>query len=74
MNDKPCFFQSGEAETVKAAAHVLLGLTAMTCFAYNATAFARRSSEKRHLALNAVLYGALVCYEATLIRHHWSER
>jgi hypothetical protein len=54
-------FDAGSCEELKLTAHASLGLLAGLCLAYNVTAFIRRG--ERHLAVNAVVYGALVAYE-----------
>jgi hypothetical protein len=55
-------------ERTKAAAHVGLGLFAAVCCGYNIAAFILR--KEKHLARNAVVYGALVALEAMQVRHH----
>ena len=67
-------FQSGSAETAKATAHLALGACAALCFTYNVCAYFCRTAHRRHLAINAVVYGALVAYEIRVIHHHWRAR
>lgn len=62
------FCQSGAAEPAKAATHAALGLLAGGCFVYNFTAWILR--RERHLAFNAVIYGALTLLEWKQVRHH----
>lgn len=62
------FCQSGKCETTKAVIHGALGVLSAGCFAYNLAAFAWR--RKRHLAFNAVVYGALLALEVKQVRHH----
>ncbi len=64
----PRVLQNGSCERLKAAAHgVALG-TALVCGAYNLAAWLVR--RQRHLAINAVLYGAAVVWEVGHVRHH----
>lgn len=65
------FCRSGEAERLKGAVHVGLLLLGAAALAYNAAAWAYR--KERHLAVNAVLYGALVWVEVQHVRHHLAE-
>ena len=59
---------AGRYEPLKAAVHgVVLG-TAAVCAAYNIAAWLAR--RKRHLAVNAGLYSALVVWEWIHVRHH----
>lgn len=62
------FCRSGTAEKLKAATHAGMLVLASTCLAYNATAWCFR--RERHLAGNAVVYGALVWLEVQHVRHH----
>lgn len=61
-------FHSGSCEPLKAATHGALGLLALVALGYNAIAFTLR--REKHLAVNVVLYGALVGIEARKISHH----
>lgn len=65
-------FQSGSHEPLKLAVHGSLGALAGVCLAYNAVAFLLR--RERHLAVNVVLYGALVAIESRKVRHHMESR
>ena len=60
--------QCGECETLKAGVHgsalALLALMGL----YNAAAWLKRRDA--HLALNAVVYGALVAWEQKHVAHH----
>lgn len=62
------FLRSGECERVKADVHAALGLLALGAFVYNAGAFCLR--RKSHLAVNAVVYGALIAFELSHVAHH----
>jgi len=60
--------QCGNCEPLKASVHgAVMGLAAL-CAAYNFAAWLTR--QQRHLALNTMLYGAVVAWEATHVRHH----
>lgn len=61
-------FDSGDREGLKLSVHGALGLLALTCLGYNAIAFCRRGEQ--HLAVNAVLYAALVALEVRKVQHH----
>jgi hypothetical protein len=58
----------GQCEPLKASVHGLLLITAAVCAAYNAAAWLRR--REPHLAVNAVLYSAAVCWEARHVQGH----
>ena len=60
--------QPGQHEPLKAAAHGAMGVLAVIFAAYNGAAWWRRRSP--HLAVNAVLYSALILLEAKHIRQH----
>lgn len=60
--------QSGNSEPLKAAVHGLALGTAALCGAYNLAAWLVR--RQKHLAINAVMYGAVVIWEFTHVRHH----
>lgn len=62
------FLESGSCEGVKGAFHATLGLLALGAFGYNVLAFVQRRDA--HLALNTVLYGAIVAIEVTKVQHH----
>jgi len=62
----------GNCERLKAGIHgVALG-TAALCCAYNLSAWLVR--RQKHLAINTLLYGAAVVWEATHVRHHLAAR
>jgi hypothetical protein len=59
---------SGRCEPLKAGVHGVLLVTAAVCAAYNAAAWLRR--RQRHLAINTVIYTAVVLLERSHIAHH----
>jgi hypothetical protein len=61
----------GNCEELKLGVHVLaLGVAAL-CGAYNAAAWLSR--RERHLAINTVLYAALIAFEHQHVTHHIAE-
>jgi hypothetical protein len=63
--------QCGKCEPLKLGVHGLaLGLAAL-CGAYNAAAWLSR--REQHLAVNAVLYAALIAFEQRHVAHHIAE-
>ena len=68
----PQVLYSGHCELFKAAVHGLALGTAALCVGYNLAAWLCR--RERHLAINAVVYGAAVLWEREHIRHHWTAR
>jgi hypothetical protein len=60
--------QCGNCEPLKAGVHALVLATAAVCALYNLAAWVTR--RQTHLAVNTVLYGTLVAWEATHVRHH----
>jgi hypothetical protein len=60
--------QAGELEEVKAGVHVVLGVLAAVCTAYNAAAWLYR--RESHLAVNAVAYGLLTALEVAQVDRH----
>jgi hypothetical protein len=60
----------GNCERLKAGVHGLALATAALCGAYNLAAWSVR--RQRHLAINAVLYSAVVFWESKHVRHHLS--
>ena len=58
----------GSCEPLKAAVHAVALATVSVCAAYNAAAWLKR--RQRHLAINAIVYGAAVWWEHTHVRHH----
>ena len=63
-----CLFDPGDSEHFKGGFHAVLGLLALGACGYNAIAFARR--KEAHLAVNMILYGAIVALEVTHVNHH----
>ena len=61
----------GNCEELKLGVHaVALGLAAL-CGAYNAAAWLSR--REKHLAVNALLYAALIAFEHQHVTHHFAE-
>ena len=61
----------GNCETLKLGVHgVALGLATL-CGLYNAAAWLSR--REQHLAVNAVLYAALIAFERQHVAHHIAE-
>jgi len=61
----------GNCEELKLGVHAMaLGLAAL-CGAYNAAAWLSR--RERHLAVNAMLYTALIAFEHQHVTHHIAE-
>src|SRR5437667_10565740 len=61
----------GNCERVKLGVHGLaLGVAAL-CGAYNAAAWLSR--RERHLAINTVMYAALIAFEQQHVAHHIAE-
>jgi hypothetical protein len=61
----------GNCEELKLCVHAMaLGLAAL-CGAYNAAAWLSR--REKHLAINAVLYAALIAFEHQHVAHHIAE-
>jgi hypothetical protein len=58
----------GQCEPLKAAVHGVLLATVAVCAAYNAAAWLKR--RQRHLAVNALVYGAAVLWERAHVLHH----
>jgi hypothetical protein len=60
--------QCGNCEPLKASVHgAVLGLSAL-CAAYNFAAWLTR--HQMHLAVNTLLYAAVVAWETAHVRHH----
>lgn len=59
---------AGESETLKRRWHQAIWILAAGALVYNAAALVRRKD--RHLAVNAVVYGALVFLETKKIAEH----
>jgi hypothetical protein len=63
--------KSGVCEELKLGVHALaLGVAAL-CGAYNAAAWLSR--REQHLAINTVLYAALIAFEQQHVSHHIAE-
>src|SRR5215470_1829980 len=63
--------ECGNCEPLKLGVHVAaLGIAAL-CSAYNAAAWLVRRED--HLAVNALLYGALIAWEQRHVAHHIAE-
>lgn len=60
--------ESGSRETIKGAIHGAALCLATLMWAYNVAAWLQR--RKRHLAVNALVYTALVLFEREHVRHH----
>jgi len=60
--------QSGNNEPLKASVHGVAMGTAALCAAYNLAAWLTR--RQTHLAVNTLLYTAVVIWEAQHVRHH----
>lgn len=65
------FCASGQAETMKGAAHVALGGLALLCAGYNALAYEVRVNKETRLLVNALIYSAVVGLEVVQVRRHW---
>ena len=64
----PSFTHRDVASATKGAVHGALGALAVLCCGYNVAAWWHR--RERHLAVNAVVYGALIAFEVgQVIRH-----
>jgi hypothetical protein len=61
-------FDKGSHEGIKLTVHAALGALALLACGYNSIALLRRG--ERHLAANAVVYGALVALEVRKVGHH----
>lgn len=58
----------GNCEPLKAAVHGVVLATVAVCAVYNAAAWLKR--RQRHLAINAIIYGAAVLWEHSHVMHH----
>ena len=58
----------GECERLKAGVHATALALAVTMGLYNAAAWLRR--RERHLAVNTILYAALIAWERVHVAHH----
>ena len=68
MKSRLAILHCGNCEPLKASVHgVALG-TAALCAAYNLAAWLTR--RQTHLAVNSLLYAAVVIWEAQHVRHH----
>ncbi|MCU1383487.1 MAG: hypothetical protein JWL71_2184 [Acidobacteria bacterium] len=61
----------GNCEPLKLGVHALALCLAAVCGAYNAAAWLSR--RERHLAVNTVLYAALIAFEQQHVAHHIAE-
>ena len=61
----------GNCEELKLGVHALALAVAALCGAYNAAAWLSRRD--RHLAVNTVLYAALIAFEQQHVSHHIAE-
>lgn len=58
----------GRCEPLKAAVHGVMLATVTVCALYNAAAWLKR--RQRHLAINAIIYGAAIWWEQSHVIHH----
>jgi hypothetical protein len=58
----------GRCEPAKAAVHGVLLATVALCAVYNGAAWLKR--RQRHLAINAIIYGAAIWWERAHVMHH----
>ena len=70
MHLQMSILESGERETLKAAVHALALALAAFIGLYNLTAWLQRRED--HLAVNTVVYAALVLFECRHVKHHWT--
>ncbi len=64
--------ENGSRETLKGVVHAFaLGLAALIA-TYNTAAWLQR--RQRHLAVNTIVYIALVLFEVRHVRHHFTDR
>jgi hypothetical protein len=61
----------GKCEELKLGVHALSLAVAALCGAYNAAAWLSR--RERHLAVNTVMYAALIAFEQQHVLHHIAE-
>lgn len=61
----------GSCEELKLGVHAMALALAAVCGAYNAAAWLSR--REKHLAVNAVLYAALIAFERQHVAHHIAE-
>jgi hypothetical protein len=61
----------GRCEPLKAAVHGVMLATVTLCALYNAAAWLKR--RQRHLAINAIIYGAAIWWERSHVLHHLVE-
>lgn len=77
VHRSPCsrlseLLDGGHNETLKLGVHGVLGGLSLLCALYNAAAYGRRPA--RHLAVNVVIYSALLGLETAQIARHWEHR
>ncbi len=63
--------QCGNCERLKAGVHAVVFGLAAVCGLYNAAAWVSR--RQTHLAVNAILYAALMAWEQQHVAHHLAE-
>jgi hypothetical protein len=61
----------GNCEEVKLGVHAMALALAALCGVYNAAAWLSR--REKHLAVNAILYAALIAFEHQHVTHHFAE-
>lgn len=61
----------GNCEELKLGVHAMALALAALCGAYNTAAWLSR--RERHLAINAMLYAALIAFEHQHVTHHFAE-
>ncbi len=70
--------QPGISEPLKRNVHTALGVLTAVCFFYSVAAFHARKDrpvrERRHLIINAVLYGGVTSIEVIHVTHHCQKR
>jgi hypothetical protein len=70
MKSRLAILHSGNNEPLKASVHGVAMGTAALCAAYNLAAWLTRPRRQIHLAINTLLYTAIVVWEAQHVRHH----
>ena len=68
MKSTLAILHCGNCEPLKASVHALVLGTVALCALYNLAAWVAR--RQTHLAVNTLLYGTMVAWEATHVRHH----
>ena len=62
--------ETGSRETLKGAIHGVALCLSAVMWTYNAAAWLQR--RERHLAVNTLVYTALILFEREHVRHHWA--